>query len=458
MLKDKKEVIKHSAAIQVENRISLLERRAWNVLLANAYDELPTAETHRIAVTDLTRVLGYTSRNHLHLRETLKSLTSAVLEWNIVHKDKEVWGATTLLAEVEIEDGVCTYAFGPTLRKRLYNPKMYARISLSLQNLFQSKHTLALYELCIDYLHEESNLGQTPFISIQDFRKLMGIPEGMYPEFKKLNQYVIKEPLEEINGVTDLTVTAEYKKEGRSVVAVKFRFRRTLQLPGKSAGQEELFPETEALPAIVQELIAVGLSRNNALDIWQSGAAVVEADPKPDPEVFEAYIREKIHLLKRRQASSRVTHSTGFLLDAIRKNYTNPEFAEETKQKEARQQAQDRKAKVRELAALQEQREQVKRSHSDALHAHCQAMIAASPTLLKEAVAVLHAQDYIFRQHYEPDKTPAENYEARLLLWLAVDRYLEEQYPERFQALYAVHHAELTAIDAKMATLEQAVI
>ncbi len=251
MLKDKKEVIKHSAAIQVENRISLLERRAWNVLLANAYDELPTAETHRIAVADLTRVLGYTSRNHLHLRETLKSLMSAMLEWNIVNKDKEVWGATTLLAEVEIEDGVCTYAFGPTLRKRLYNPKMYARISLSLQNLFQSKHALALYELCIDYLHEESNLGQTPFISIQDFRKLMGIPERMYPEFKKLNQYVIKEPLEEINEVTDLTVTAEYKKEGRSVVAVKFRFRGTLQLPGKSAGQGDLFPETAALLAIV---------------------------------------------------------------------------------------------------------------------------------------------------------------------------------------------------------------
>jgi len=108
MLKDKKEVIKHSAAIQIENRISLLERRAWNVLLANAYDELPTAETHRIAVADLMRVLGYTSRNHLHLRETLKSLMSAMLEWNIVNKDKEVWGATTLLAEVEIEDGVCT--------------------------------------------------------------------------------------------------------------------------------------------------------------------------------------------------------------------------------------------------------------------------------------------------------------------------------------------------------------
>jgi len=455
MLKDKKEVIKHSAAIQVENRISLLERRAWNVLLANAYDELPTAETHRIAVVDLTRVLGYTSRNHLHLRETLKSLMSAMLEWNIVHKDKEVWGATTLLAEVEIEDGVCTYAFGPTLRKRLYNPKMYARISLSLQNLFQSKHALALYELCIDYLHEESNLGQTPFISVQDFRKLMGIPDGMYPEFKKLNQYVIKEPLEEINEVTDLTVTPEYKKEGRSVVAVKFRFRRTLQLPGKAVGQEELFPETEALPAIVQELMTAGLSRNDALDIWQRGAVAVEATPKPDPEAFEAYIREKIHLLKRRQASGRVTHSTGFLLDAIRKNYTNPEFAEETRQKEARQHAQDRKAKARELAALQAQREQVKRSHNDALHAHCKGMVAAVPAMLEEAVTALQAQDRMFRQYYRPDKTPAENYEERPMLYIPIDNFLKEHYPERFQALHDAHNAELTALDTRIANLQQ---
>ena len=35
------EVIKASPAIQIQSRISLLQRRAWNVLLANAYNELP---------------------------------------------------------------------------------------------------------------------------------------------------------------------------------------------------------------------------------------------------------------------------------------------------------------------------------------------------------------------------------------------------------------------------------
>ena len=35
------EVIKASPAIQIQGRITHLQRRAWNVLLANAYDELP---------------------------------------------------------------------------------------------------------------------------------------------------------------------------------------------------------------------------------------------------------------------------------------------------------------------------------------------------------------------------------------------------------------------------------
>ena len=35
------EVIKASPAIQIQSTISLLQRRAWNVLLANAYDEPP---------------------------------------------------------------------------------------------------------------------------------------------------------------------------------------------------------------------------------------------------------------------------------------------------------------------------------------------------------------------------------------------------------------------------------
>ena len=449
-MQNKKEVIKHSAAIQVENRIGLLERRLWNWLLANAYDELPTAETHSILVADLVKGLDYASRNLAHLKETLKGLTGSVLEWNVIHKDKDIWGATTLLAEVEIKDGICTYAFGPMLRKRLYNPKMYARISLSLQNQFQSKHALALYELFVDYLHEDTRHGETPFISIPDFRKLMGIPEGMYPEFKNLNKWVIKGPLGEINKVTDLSATAEYKKEGKFVAAVKFRIRRTLQLPESHAAQKELFPEPEETPAMVRDLLAAGLSREDALEIWQRGTAYVEAESKPEPEAFETYVREKIHLLKRRQAAGGVKNSTGFLIDAIKKNFANPEFARERK-------ARDRKTKARELERLEERKRQAGQRYEEALHAHCVRMIETSPALLDEAVVALREKNPAFWRDYSPGETPPEDYRERPSVYVQVENFLARRYPERFQALHAARDAELAELAGKIAALEQAV-
>src|SRR5918998_6517563 len=57
--KPKREVIKHSAAIQIENNITLLQRRAWNVLLYNAYNQLATEEEHSMRIRDLMRMLEF---------------------------------------------------------------------------------------------------------------------------------------------------------------------------------------------------------------------------------------------------------------------------------------------------------------------------------------------------------------------------------------------------------------
>jgi len=108
-LKDTQEVVKHSAAIQIQNNITLLQRRAWNVLLANAYDELPTQETHQVKVAELMEKLEFSSKNDEYLKGALKALVGYKVEWNVLDKDnKWEWGVTTLLAEARIKDGVCT--------------------------------------------------------------------------------------------------------------------------------------------------------------------------------------------------------------------------------------------------------------------------------------------------------------------------------------------------------------
>jgi hypothetical protein len=64
---EKKEVIKHSAAIQIENNITLLQRRTWNALLYNAYNELNSKEVHSISVPELARLIGYDSHDMEYL-------------------------------------------------------------------------------------------------------------------------------------------------------------------------------------------------------------------------------------------------------------------------------------------------------------------------------------------------------------------------------------------------------
>ena len=190
--------------------------------MAYAYDSLIDKEVHHIKVKDLVHVLNFSSKNDDYLKQSLESLVTSLVTWNILDKDTQSWGVTTLLSHAAIEDGICHYSYSPVLREYLYNPRMYARISLSMQNKFSSKYTLAMYELCVDYLNFETGRGETPFISIDSLRELMGLHEGEYGEFKKLNQKVLKPSVMELNEVSDINVSLVFDRISRRIISAKF--------------------------------------------------------------------------------------------------------------------------------------------------------------------------------------------------------------------------------------------
>jgi hypothetical protein len=459
----KKEVIKHSAAVHVQNNITLLQRRAWNVLLANAYDVLPSEDEYRIRVHDLMQVLEFDSKNEDYLKEALRALVSCKVEWNVLGKDgEEEWGVTTLLAQAKITRGLCTYAYSPELRRRLHNPRMYARISLSMQNKFESKHAQALWELCVDYLGAGREYGETSFIPLDAYRKLMGVEEDAYPEFKKLNTWVIKTAVDEINRVTDFRVTVDYQRAGRRVTAVKFKIRRVLMLPEQNSRQGTLFPDLIDMPVAVKELKEAGLSAKDAWEIWQQGFDYVEEGVRPgdlgeDTEaVFAQYIREKIHLLKRRQASGKMRSGTGFLLQAIKHNYANPEFAEEQRRQEAAALQKARQSREREIKALQEQKAQLEKACWADKRQRCKELAETAPDLFAQAVDALSTETPAFKKRYRPDRTPVENYHDTALLWVDIEPYLEQHYPEHFADIRVTYAPQLAVLDEKIAALHPA--
>ena len=321
-LAKKNEVIKASPAIQIQSRITLLQRRAWNVLLANAYDDLPDKDIHHVSVAELAAKLGFNSGNREHLKETLEALGSCQVKWNLLNKDKELkWGFANLLASAEIENGICTYAFAPHLRLKLYNPRVYAKLNLHLQNQFKSQYALVLWEICFDYFDRDREKGQTPFIPLETFRELMGIEADEYRTFKALNQTLIKPAVKEINEVTDYLVEAEHKRLGRKVAELKFYITRVKQLPV----QESLFPDIENLPPVAVELIQAEIDRKVAQNIADQAWDFVNPEKLPEPGTypdFAAYAAEKIEISMH---AAEVKNRGGFIIEAIRENYQNAE-------------------------------------------------------------------------------------------------------------------------------------
>ena len=336
------EVVKASPAIQIQSKITHLQRRAWNVLLANAYNELPNKEIHTVSIKDLSSKLGYDSGNQEYLRETLEALVDLTVKWNVLGKDKEQeWGVATLLAEAKIKNGICSYAFAPTLRHKLHNPSVYSKLNLRLQNEFSSQYALILWEVCFDYFDQRRNEGETPFIPLDTFRELLGIESNEYKTFKALNQLLIKPAIKEINDLTDYHIEVEQKRTGRSISDLKFRIQRVKQLPV----QESLFPEIENLPPVALELVQVGTDRNVAIDVADQQWAYIKSDKLPEPGTyadFLEYVSEKVEIA---HAASSVQNRSGFIIEAIRENYQD----ERVKQARAERAEQMKKQKVDDL-------------------------------------------------------------------------------------------------------------
>lgn len=215
------ELKKHSAVSQISNRISLIQRKSYNAFLYFAREqaiENPELEMYSVTLTKLRTFGGLQIKDTKHIQESLKELMSIVVDYNILGKDKqEEWGAFTLLSEVKVAGGEISYAFPPSIKNALLNPRMYARINIAVTRGLSSKYSLALYEIARDYVNVS-----IPRMTISTFRKLMGLDEGQYDNFPDLRRRVIEPAMDEINAKTDLSISVEYIKDGRKVLGLQF--------------------------------------------------------------------------------------------------------------------------------------------------------------------------------------------------------------------------------------------
>ena len=409
------DVIKASPAIHVQSKMSLLQRRAWNVLLANAYKELLDKEIHRVSMVELTAKLGFDSKNDDYLKEILESIADFKVKWNILGKDKkQEWGVAHLLAEVRIHDGICFYQFPHTLRLKLHNPRVYAKLNLRLQNQFTSKYALVLWEVCFDYFDADRQQGETPFIPLENYRELMGVEADEYTTFKSLNQWVIKPAIKETNDLTNYHVEVEQKRLGRRIAELKFRITKVKQLPV----QESLFPDIENLPRVAVELVQAEIDQKVALQIAAAEWDFITPEKLPKPGTypdFLSYISEKIEMSL--DAAS-VKNRAGYIVEAIRENYQDPEIQ---KQRQIRAE----KAKEKEL-------EDLTTEFNAKRNTLLRQAVHAQPELVEAAAE--RVQAYIVRQRLEEHPSAMEAYQKGGMVTAEINAILAAEFCQELLA------------------------
>ena len=219
---NKKYILKPSATIAIEGKISAPARKLFNILYAHAFDTAE-ASKHVIALPTIMKALDGTLANFDRLKEHLKELANITLEWDILGKDGRVWGVASLLSFAEIRDDVSELRYA--LAEQLKEPDRrlpYARLSVKQQNSINSSHAMTLYENLTDFYYEQLGKGETGWIPLPLYQRLLGTN---YTAWRDIQKRLIQEPISKLNNL-DFSIEVQQQKRGRKVVAVKFIMTR----------------------------------------------------------------------------------------------------------------------------------------------------------------------------------------------------------------------------------------
>jgi len=306
-----KYIKKHNAAIRSYSDMTLLQRKLANTLLYNAYHELEKKNFHEISIPTLLSLLCMKTNDYKKLKQAILKLMTTIIEWNVIRKSEdgnmleinkkgESWKACTMLSSVEIKGTTIRYEYSHMLREQLYNPSFYSKVNLNIQNKFRSLYSLALYENSLSYV----NCGSSGWIPLSMFRKLMGVNELEYKEFRDFNKRVLKSSIIEVNESSEIEVKYEIRKESRLPSFIKLIVLKKQRQPQENSN-EIFFGDI-----VERKMLTFGFS---STEIY---------------EILEKYSRddilEKIELID--HSKSKINFPKAFLKAALKNNYKQNEL------------------------------------------------------------------------------------------------------------------------------------
>ena len=225
------------AIVPTKDRITILARKVYNVMMHYAQDQGVEQPIYRVRLRDVVKGIDFNSKNTEVIKDHLRQMVTTKVEWQSPTKGEGAkWAVSALIAHAELvnENGevFMEWSYAVNIKHEILDPQRYARISLAFQAEFRSMPGLALYEICSRYVDNPGGLTARQHWTW--WRPVLtGAPEnqvGIYSEWKYFKRDVIKGAVAEVNQITDLEIEAiEHRSTGRSIGDLQFKVRRKEQ-------------------------------------------------------------------------------------------------------------------------------------------------------------------------------------------------------------------------------------
>ena len=311
---------KASGTIEINNVLTLEQRKSYNILIAEAKKQRQAEPDKLVFETTfafLREAIGFTSTNYQYLFDELYKLVKTNVKYNIFNKDRRwIQGGFAILAGFEIEEKTLKvrYSFPSQVVEGVLGAKVYGEIDLQLIKGIQSKHALALYELASDY----KNVG-IPIMSVFQVKEFFGV-EGRYRNIDSFKKKVLDAACEELNtnDIVDFKVVYNMIKSGRTFKDVKFLISEKYKEPKPMGRPKQLTLFKNLVKDDLKELLFLVPQEAQTGPVQK---ILTEYSEKEGKE----YVKKNIEYVNNVKQTVSVKNFAGYLRKALEENYAGKE-------------------------------------------------------------------------------------------------------------------------------------
>jgi len=225
-------VVKDNALMNASYNLEVTEQRLILLAIINA------RETHQGITSDSKLEIhanDYASQFHVTKEAAYKALKTAVnnlFERQFSFKEETKKGIGVVrsrwVSRIKYIDdsAILEITFAPDVVPLITRlEKHFTSYQIQQVTQLTGKYAIRLYELLIAW----REVGKVPQIELSEFRAKLGVEDDEYKAMNHFKSRVLEPSIKQINQHTDITVSYEQHKRGRTITGFSFKFKHKQQ-------------------------------------------------------------------------------------------------------------------------------------------------------------------------------------------------------------------------------------